>query len=265
MHPILFQFGSFTLYTYGFFIAVGTLLGGLFMGWQGRKRYGMTFEQANNLILLLLIAGVVGGKLFVIFENPSFYLAHPSALASKNGFVFYGSLLTAVPLMLWFFKKRRLPVLGMLDVMAMVTCIVHGFGRIGCFNAGCCYGLPTTSPLGVTFTDSVCQAQPLHTPLHPTQLYEAGLIFFILVVLYFLNRAKKFQGQVFLTYLVLYGVGRSILETFRGDLQRGFVIDGILSNSQLISLLVIATALYYYVKLRRKAIFPLSKNNHHGK
>src|SRR5882762_6639979 len=161
MHPVLFQVGSYTIYTYGFFIAVGTVLAGLFMWWQGRRRYGMTFEQANNLLLLLLVAGVVGGKLFVIFENPSLYFSHPSELFSKNGFVFYGSLLTAVPVMLWFFRKQHLPVMGMLDVMAMVTCIVHGFGRIGCFSAGCCYGKPTNFFLAVTFTDPVCQAQPL--------------------------------------------------------------------------------------------------------
>src|SRR5277367_4285715 len=136
MHPILFHFGSFTLYTYGFFIALGALLGALFMWQQGKKRYGMTFDQANTLFVLLVIAGVAGGKLFLIFEDPVTYLGHPKELLSKNGFVFYGSLLTAIPLMIWFFRKNKLPVLGMLDVMAMVTCILHGFGRIGCFNAG---------------------------------------------------------------------------------------------------------------------------------
>lgn len=265
MHPILFQFGSVTIYTYGFFISLGTILGSSFMWWQGKKRYGMSFDQANMLIVFLVVAGVVGGKLFLIFENPSLYLSHPSELFSKNGFVFYGSLLTTIPVMLWFFRKHQLPVLGMLDVMAMVTCIVHGFGRIGCFNAGCCYGKPTDGFLGVVFTNPTCQAQPLNIPLHPTQLYEAGMIFSLLVALFIIDRRKRFDGQVFLIYLIAYAIGRSVLEIFRGDLERGFVFNGLLSTSQLISMIVITFAIYFYVKLRRKATFPLSKDSHYGK
>jgi|GEM_PF-184775 len=259
MHPILFHLGPFTLYTYGFFIALGAVLGALYMWWQGSRRYGMTFDQANMLFLLLIFAGVVGGKLFLVFEDPSFYFSHPGDLLTNNGFVFYGSLLVCIPTMLWYFKKNKLPIAGMLDVMAVVTCIVHGFGRIGCFNAGCCYGKPTASFLGVVFTDPQCQAQPLNVSLHPTQLYEATAIFLILIALLFIDRYKKFDGQVFLTYLISYAIVRSVIELFRGDLKRGFVIDGVLSYSQFISLILAVVASYIYVKFRRKTNFPLPK------
>lgn len=264
MHPILFHLGAITIYTYGFFIAVGALLGGLYMWRQGYRRYGMTFDQANTLFLLLISAGVIGGKLFVVFENPSYYLSHFSELFSKNGFVFYGSLLTAIPVMLWYFRKNNLPVAGMLDVMAVVTCIVHGFGRIGCFNAGCCYGKPTSSILAITFTDPTCQA-PLDVALHPTQLYEAASIFLIFLILMFIDRNKKFDGRVFLTYLILYAIARSIIELFRGDLERGFVIEDMLSTSQFISLVLVLGAIYFYVKLRRKANFQLPNTESNGK
>ncbi len=265
MHPILFKFGSIVIHTYGFFIALGALLGGIFMWQQGKKRYQMSFDQANTLFVLLIIGGVVGGKFFLIFENPSFYLSHPAELLTKNGFVFYGSLLTDIPLMLWFFQKNKLPILGMLDVMAMVTCIVHGFGRMGCFNAGCCYGKPTQSIFGVVFTDPTCSAEPLNVPLHPTQLYEGLFIFGILGLLFLLDRKKKFEGQVFLIYLMLYAVGRSVVEIFRGDIDRGFVWKGVISNSQLISLIIIIVSFYFYVKLRQKVTFPSIKNEKHGK
>ena len=264
MHPVLFHFGSFTIYTYGFFIALGAVLGALYMWRVGQKRYGMTLDQANTLFLLLISAGVVGGKLFMIFENPSYYLSHFSELFSANGFVFYGSLLTAIPVMLWYFKKNSLPVAGMLDVMAAVTCIVHGFGRIGCFNAGCCYGKPTENFLAVTFTNPTCQA-PLNASLHPTQLYEATSIVLILITLLIIGNRKKFDGQIFLTYLILYAIVRSVIELFRGDLERGFVINGVLSTSQFISLMVAATAIYFYVKLNRKANFQMPNKNPHGK
>lgn len=253
MHPILFEVGSFTIYSYGFCIAVGALAGFSYMYWQGKKQFGLTFDQSNTLFIMLVLAGVAGGKLFLIFENPSFYLSQPKKLLSGNGFVFYGSLLTAIPIMLWYFKKIKVPVLGMLDVMALVTCLVHGFGRIGCFLAGCCYGLPTESFLGVTFTSPVCQAEPLNTPLHPTQVYEAIFIFCLLIGLSFLKSKKKFEGQIFLLYLILYAAGRGVLELFRGDTQRGFLIENILSNSQFIALGVISIAAYFYLRLNRKS------------
>lgn len=251
MHPELFTLGSFTVYTYGFCIALGALLGFLYMYRQGKKQYGMTFDQSNNLFILLVVAGVVGGKIFMIFEDPSLYLSHPKKLLSGSGFVFYGSLLTTIPVMLWYFKKISVPVLGMLDVMAVVTCLVHGFGRIGCFMAGCCYGLPTDGFFSVVFSNPACQAEPLNTPLYPTQLFEATFIFSILIVLLVLNKKKTFDGQLFLIYLMIYATGRSILEIFRGDIERGFIIKNVLSNSQFISLLIISAALYFYLRLRR--------------
>lgn len=252
MHPVLFKIGSFTIYSYGFLIAVGAVSGFLYMARQGKRHFGMTFDQANTLFILLIVAGVAGGKLFLIFEDPSYYFSRPGKLFTGSGFVFYGSLLLSIPTMLWFFRKHRLPVLAMLDVMAIVTCIVHGFGRLGCFMAGCCYGEPTDVMWGVVFTNPACQARPLDTPLHPTQLYESLFIFSLMGVLLLLKRGKKFDGQIFLIYLMIYAVGRGVIEIFRGDLERGFVIDDVLSNSQFISLLVIGGALYVYAKLRRK-------------
>lgn len=248
MHPILFETESFTIYTYGFLIAVGCVAAFSYM-WRTSK---MSFDQANTLFILLIVAGIVGGKFFLIFEDPIGYLKDPARLVSTSGFVFYGSLLFCIPTMLWFFRRNNLPVLPMLDIMAIVTCIVHGFGRLGCFMAGCCYGLPTDGVLSVVFTDPVCQAKPLGTPLHPTQLYEATFIFALMASLLWLKKRKTFDGQVFLVYLVGYAIGRSIIEIFRGDIERGFIIKDVLSNSQLISLLLAAVAMYFYVKLKRK-------------
>lgn len=251
MHPVLFEVGDYTVYTYGFLIAVGAVSAFSYMAWQSKREFGTSFDQSNTLFILLLVAGIVGGKLFMIFENPSYYLSSPRKLIAGSGFVFYGSLLFCIPTMIWYFRKNKIPVLGMLDVMAIVTCIVHGFGRIGCFMAGCCYGTPTHTHFGAVFTDPACQA-PLNTPLHPTQLYEAGFIFLLMTGLLLLKRRKQFDGQVFIVYLIAYAFGRSIIEIFRGDLARGFVIDNILSTSQFISILVIGTAIAFYVKLKRK-------------
>src|SRR5688572_23017719 len=151
MHPVLFEVGGITVYSYGFLIALGVIGGVAYMFLQGRRDVGLTFDQANTLFLFIFIAAFVGGKFFLLLENPSLYLSAPKKLLTGRGFVFYGSFLFAIPTMLWFFKKHKLNPYKMLDVMAVVTCIVHMFGRIGCFFAGCCYGKPTTGPLGITF------------------------------------------------------------------------------------------------------------------
>lgn len=254
MHPVLFDLGSVTIYTYGFCIALGALSGFIYFYTQAKKHYQVTFDQANNLFLLLVTAAVVGGKVFLIFEDPQLYLSQPKKLFSGSGFVFYGSLLTTIPVMLWYFKKIKLPVWGTLDIIGIVTCIVHGFGRMGCFMAGCCYGIPTESFLGVIFTDPACQAEPLNVALHPTQLYEATWIGLVCVALIVLKSKKQFDGQVFLVYLMLYAMGRSIIEIFRGDIARGFVIENYLSNSQFISLLVISAAVYFYIRMRKQSV-----------
>ncbi len=252
MHPVLFRAGEVTLYSYGFFIALGALAGVAWLYYMGRKEAGITLEQTNNLFLLLFVAAFAGGKLFLFFERPAWYLQYPDKLLGGSGFVFYGSLLLAIPAMLWFFKKNKLPSYRMLDVMAGVTCLVHMFGRIGCFMAGCCYGRPSAGLFAVTFTHPACQARPLHTPLFPSQLAEAayiGLVFLLLLVIY---KKRSFYGQVFLVYLVLYATGRFVLEYFRGDASRGFVWDGYLSNAQLISLVLIVAVLYLYPKWKSK-------------
>ncbi len=265
MHPILFEFntpdflkallpGQITIYTYGFLIACGAISGFVYTAWQAKKQFSVSVETTQTLIVLIILASVVGGKVFIIFEDPQFYLRNPSKLFENfsSGFVFYGSLLFAIPTMILFFRHHKLPTLAMLDIMAVTTCIVHAFGRMGCFMAGCCYGKVTEGPIAVTFTDPACSAHPLDAPLHPSQLYSVILIVSIMVSLLIVNRNKLFNGQLFMLYLMLYAIGRSVIEVFRGDLDRGYMIDGILSNSQFISILVFLGAGWVYISLYRR-------------
>jgi phosphatidylglycerol:prolipoprotein diacylglycerol transferase len=258
MHPVLFDVGGITVYSYGFLIALGAIAGVAYMAREGKKEVGLTFDQANTLFLFIFVAAFAGGKIFLFFEDVPFYIDHPKRLLTGRGFVFYGSFLFAIPVMLYFFRMNKLPAYPMLDVMAITTCLVHAFGRLGCFMAGCCYGIPTTSALGVTFTHEACFAEPLGTPLHPTQLYEAGYIVAVMIVLLFLRDRRKFKGQLFLLYLMLYAVGRFVIEYFRGDLQRGFIVENIISHSQLIAILVFLCVLFIYVKKYRQATLAAS-------
>jgi len=266
MHPVLFEFDTpdflrgflpdtIGIYTYGFLIACGALLGYLYTRYQAKRQFNASSETVQTLVIIIIVAAIVGGKLFIFFEDPGRYLHDPLAIFQNfnTGFVFYGSLLLAIPAMLLYAKASKIPLLPMLDVIAITACIVHGFGRLGCFMAGCCYGLPHEGWTSVTFTNPRSSADPLNTPLHPTQLYDAFSIFTIMAILLFLSKRKQFQGQIFLVYIMLYAIGRSVIEIFRGDVERGFIIENVLSNSQFISGLLFATTLYFYLKLRKSA------------
>lgn len=257
MHPELFSIGDFTIHTYGFLIMVGASLGFLYMSHVAHRDLGIEKDKIQNLAILVIISAFIGGKLFFYLEDPSFYFSSWENMKRnfRTGFVFYGSLLFAVPLIVWYFRKEKWPLWPLMDRLAITACIIHGLGRLGCFFAGCCYGIPTDLPWGVTFTDPHSQARPLETSLHPTQLYSALLIFSILIILLMFKRHKRFEGQLFFIYIILYAFGRGIIEFVRGDEARGYVIDGVLSHSQFISLGVIAVTVWAYLKFKKKARF----------
>lgn len=258
MYPELFNFAlpdflanllgvkQVTVYSYAFLIALGTLVAALYTKWSAKKDLGIT-NLPNTFFYLIFIAGFVGGKLFYYLQDPLHYIQNPSLMLDNfsGGFVFYGSFVVIIPFIIWYLKKRSIPVLPMLDIFAITTTIVHAIGRLGCFSAGCCYGLPTDSGLGMVFPTTH------NVSVHPTQLYEVSVLLFIMLILLTVKRNKQFNGQIFLIYLMLYALGRGILELFRGD-DRGFIIENILSHSQFIALCIISISAYFYYKFYKQ-------------
>lgn len=258
MYPELLEIGAFVMHSYGFFIALGSYAAYSYLAYAAKKELGIDNRKISTLFMIIVAAAFVGGKLLFYLEDPAYYFNTPSNMVRSigNGFVFFGSLLFVIPAVGWYFRQHKIPVWPMLDLLGITACIVHAFGRVGCFLAGCCHGIPTEAWVGVTFTDPNCSAEPLHTPLHPTQLYEAASIAAIGFFLWWLKKRKKFEGQVFLVYLILYGVARSIIEVFRGDEERGYIIEHWLSHSQFISvLLIVAVAFVYRLRAQGKLKF----------
>jgi phosphatidylglycerol:prolipoprotein diacylglycerol transferase len=172
--------------------------------------------------------------------------------------VFYGGLIAAVMVAMWYMRHHRLPVWGVSDAFAPGIALGHVIGRLGCFFAGCCFGRATDVPWAVTFS-SVYAAQnvgtPLNIPIHPTQLYEAGAELLILGFLLLMERkGRAFPGRTFWGYLLLYGVTRFIIEFYRGD-ARGMI--GGLSTSQFVSVILVPLSiLMLFVLSRRPAPDP---------
>ncbi|MEQ8686383.1 MAG: prolipoprotein diacylglyceryl transferase [Imperialibacter sp.] len=258
MHPEFISFELFgkpvTIHFYGLLIALGATLGYFYAAKTAKRELGIESDVIQGLARWVIIAAFVGGKLFYYFESPAYYFGEPANMLKnfRTGFVFYGSLIFAIPTVIWYFRKHKLPFWPMMDLVAVTGCIVHVCGRMGCLFAGCCYGKPTDMPWGISFSDTLSQAKPLNTPLHPTQLYEIFLILSILVVLLMFKRHKRFEGQLFFLYIMMYAVGRSVTEIFRGDIRRGFIIENVLSHSQLISLVLISLVGIFYYRFSKK-------------
>lgn len=254
MFPELIDIGGITIHSYGFMIMIGAIMGYWYMSTTAKKELGIVPDKIQTLAILIILGAFVGGKVLFYLEDPGYYFNPPSNMLKnfRTGFVFYGSLLFVLPTAIWFFKKEKWPLWSMMDLLAITATIIHGFGRMGCFLAGCCYGLPTDSPLGITFTHEHSKAKPLGEALHPTQLYSVFLIGSIFIVLWMFKRHKRFEGQLFFIYIMLYAAGRAIIEIFRGDLRRGFIIDDWLSHSQFISIVLIAVAGWIYFRLSKR-------------
>lgn len=251
MYPDLLHIGSFTLHTYGLCIALGALLGILFVSHEA-KREGLNQQILLDLVFYLLIAAIIGSRVFYIIVNPGYYLNHPHEMPMiwRGGLVFYGGFIAALPVCYLYLKKHRLPFLKTCDILAPGLAIGECMGRIGCFFAGCCYGKPTDLPWGVTFTHPNSLAQ-LGVSLHPTQLYTSAHALLTFIVLVSFRRLKPAAGQTVFLYMLLYALGRLIIEPFRGD-ERGLRIAGHLTLTQTIAIILIPIALGMIVSLGRR-------------
>ena len=255
MYPRLFELGPITIYTYGVLLASAYLLGLQFAIRRARAR-DLDQTKVLDLGIYIIIAALLGAKLLLLVTDFQAFRANPRELLDllREGGVFYGGLILAVSVALWYIRRVRLPLWTTCDVFAPGIALGHVVGRFGCLFAGCCYGRPTTVPWGITFTDPFAASNvgtPLGVPLHPTQLYEAGAEFLILVFLLATEKkGRAFEGRTFWAYMILYAVSRFVIEFFRGD-ERGSV--GIFSTSQFISLLLAPLAVAMLVYLGRAA------------
>jgi phosphatidylglycerol---prolipoprotein diacylglyceryl transferase len=258
MHPILFQLGSLTVYTYGLLVAAGVFLGLWYARGQA-PRVGLSANRIWNLGIYMVFGALIVSKLWLLASDWSYYTAHPADIFSiatlQSAGTFYGGLLGAMLTLALYTHFERIPLLSALDTFAVAAPLAHAIGRLGCFAAGCCYGRPTSLPWGVVFTSDAAgqiAGTPLHVPLHPTQLYEAAAEFLNFVFLVWLGARQRFTGQMLGAYFILYGVERGVVEFFRGDPGRTLMFHGAMSFMQVASLcLIFAGSVLWWRGLRR--------------
>jgi phosphatidylglycerol:prolipoprotein diacylglycerol transferase len=246
--------------TYGLLVATGVLLG-LWISVRNSEKQGINPEHAWNLGIYVVLAGIIGSKVLYII-NEWHTLGHISEIFSfstlQAGGVFSGGLLAGLAVAVWYIRKHNIPALAACDAFSPGLALGHAIGRLGCFAAGCCFGKETHHFWGVTFKDQLASSisgTPLGISLQPTQLFEAAVELANFFVLTWMLKRKKFDGQVFSAFLILYGTARFFLEFLRGDPGRGEIIPGVLSGTQLISIfLVLGGGIIWWLKSAQRVV-----------
>ena len=256
----LFSIGRFTVHGYGLMIGLGFLVA-VFTGSYLAKRRGLSDGDFVNMAMLVLIIGFLGGKILHIIVEFRAFLTDPLSVIGSEGFAVYGGIITGIATIFVYCRIKKLEFLKYIDLFAVVVPVNQSLGRIGCLLAGCCYGRETTSSFALVFPENCCA--PPNVPLIPTQpIMAAGnlIIFILLMILYLKScpgvskeepeakRMSYIPGVITSLYLMLYSVGRFIIEFYRDD-PRGSV--GPLSTSQFIAIFIFAAGLALLIFLRK--------------
>lgn len=238
--------GPLTIHGYGVMIAVGILMA-FFVGERMAKKTGMDPNHVDTLIIVCLITGYLGSKITYILTVWDQFLANPAVVLGADGWVVYGGILGGI-LGAWLYCHfKKISFFHYANLLFPSVALAQGFGRIGCFFAGCCYGKQTHGALGITFHHS--HYAPNDVRLIPTQLLSSAGDFILFYILYKVYMDESTRDETMGWYLLLYSAGRFVIEFLRGDTIRGFV--GVLSTSQFIGLFLIAAGIIVLVQVKR--------------
>ncbi|HMG35787.1 MAG TPA: prolipoprotein diacylglyceryl transferase [Blastocatellia bacterium] len=258
MFPELFRIPGLDIpiATYGVLLAIGFVLA-LWATARLAERDGLPKDRIYDLGLYILASSLIGSKLLLIVTEWNDYGSSWKKVFSLDLFrsagVYYGGFLVALLVSIFLMRRWKLPWRKTADAFAPGVALGHSIGRLGCFSAGCCWGKPTTSWLGVRFTAKAAELTgvPIDHALVPTQLIEAVANLLIFGLLLWLRRRRSFDGQIIFTYLIVYAVARFTIEFWRDD-PRGELLG--MSTSQFISIVmfILGVSLTLYHRWRTR-------------
>ena len=259
MYPVLFKVGPVAIGTYGVMIGLG-FLAGLWVLTRLAGRSGLKPKKLIDLTIFIALGAIIGARLGHVLENLGRYSTRPLQAFNlwDGGVHFYGGLIGGVlvgfVVIRWIF---RLPLWRVLDCYAPAMALGSAFGRVGCFLAGCCFGVPTKVPWAVKFgsTSALAGIRPdlVGKAVHPTQVYYAIGLLIIFALVMWLWRRRRFDGQVFWVYGLCHAILRLGIEPLRDDKSFGPVLFGMLTETQALSIGLGALAMVMLWALRRRA------------
>ena len=265
MYPILFQFGSFTISSFGVMMVIAFLLGNYLLRIDVVAE-GYDAIIADDIIFRAAIGGILGAKIYYLIENI------PTGQAADNingliniiagiftlngeriafgiqnfgaGLVFLGGLVGGMAAVSWYIYRKNLNWFKIADLAAPFLVLGHRIGRIGCFLVGDDYGIPANLPWAIAFPHGL---PPTNIAVHPTQLYEMSAYFIIFFYLRYRKRNQTFSGEIIFEYLFLGGLSRFMVEFIRTNTKYIFGLSG----AQYLSILMMAIGAYQLWKMRR--------------
>ena len=232
-----FTIGKLTIHGYGVCIAVGFLCALLLASHRAKKR-GLSEDACYGLTFCAVIFGILGAKLMFLIVEWKAFIANPKEVLSTSGFVVFGGLTLGILSAVFYCRAKKLSFWTYMDLICPSIALGQAFGRLGCFCAGCCYGKPTDSWLGITFHNS--HYAPNGVKLLPSQLISSGAnVLHMIVLLLIAKKAEKSgkKGVVTGFFMIFYSVGRFFIEMLRAD-DRGEV--GKFSTSQFYGFIIAA-------------------------
>ncbi len=237
------KIGPVTVHGYGVMIAIG-ILAAFWLSEKLARRHGLDAEKMDSFVFFVIIFGYACSKILYCITVFDQFLSDPFSVLGSGGWVVYGGILGGILGAYLYCRTHGWDFIRHLNVLIPCVALAQGFGRIGCFFAGCCYGIQTDSAIGVSFpVDSLC---PVGHPVIPTQLIMSAGDFIIFFILMHNLEKGKHPDNTGAMYLILYSLGRFLIEFIRGDINRGFV--GILSTSQFIALFVFLAGVLLLMK-----------------
>jgi phosphatidylglycerol:prolipoprotein diacylglycerol transferase len=248
MNRVLFEIGPITVYTFGVSIAVG-VLAAYYLADREAKRAGLDVDKVSTLFLILLVAGILGARIFyILFYNPAYYSQHLVEIIKINegGLSIHGGIIGAILAGWWYSRKVDLSFWSVADLLAPAAIMAQGIARVGCDVYG--KAMAVIWPWGVQLQGQV---------VHPVQIYETLLDLALFIFLWGQRDRKKYSGQIFIYYLGFYALIRFILEFFRNNP----VILASFTPAHITSVILMLFAIGLAVWRSRKRVSVLENNN----
>ena len=247
MHPILFKIGQLTIYTYGFFVFLGVAFGYI-AARKSALKSGISDPAFADIFFWGIISSFLGARLlYILVEIKNLSLDPWGIIFGRAGFVFYGGVLAGFTTVYFLAKKFKVDFMKLCDSLVLGLPLGHALGRVGCFFYGCCYGRPSER-CGLLFPPE-SPAGMLRVKVLPVQLIEAFSLFILFLLLWVISGRKKFNGQIFSLYLILYPLLRFVLEFLRFDPRGSFYG---FSTSQIISVFIFIGGVILFFKRRAR-------------
>lgn len=288
MIPVLFEIGPLKVHSYGLMLGIAFILGNAIMARDFRHR-GWNPSVAGTITIIAVVSGLIGAKALHLIENWDAFMRRPSEAFSPGGLTWYGGFILGLVSVIWYVRRKKLPLLQFLDILGVALVLSYGVGRIGCHLSGDGdYGIPTTLPWGTIYAQGI--AKPTYTladyfvehpaeraawqydslrvipagldrmghpmtrfdqvtPLHPTPIYELLLGIAGFGVLLALRRRPWPDGAVFMLYLLMASVSRFAVELLR--LNPRLALG--LSEAQIFSIVLFAAGVAGLMYLHRRS------------